>query len=132
MIPMMVELLGETPRAEDTSQIEAVVKEFVARLTGKQTIYQMIQLAEEISKRGGTPREPLEYKYLYLRRLNERIAGRIEGLKAGRVVADELMVPGSRSARRALLPRIRDGRAVCAGRGRGARPDALFCGHIWR
>jgi phosphoglycolate phosphatase-like HAD superfamily hydrolase len=105
MIPMMVELLGETPRAEDTSQIEAVVKEFVARLTGKQTIYQMIQLAEEISKRGGTPREPLEYKYLYLRRLNERIAGRIEGLKAGRVVADELMVPGSRSILEAMRAR---------------------------
>jgi phosphoglycolate phosphatase-like HAD superfamily hydrolase len=105
MIPMMVELLGETPRAEDTSQIEAVVKEFVARLTGKQTIYQMIQLAEEIRKRGGTPQEPLEYKYMYLGRLNERIACRIEGLKAGRIAADELMVPGSRAILETLAGR---------------------------
>ena len=55
MIPMMVELLLETPGHEDEADVEAVVKEYVARLTGKQTIYQMIQLAEEIRKRGGEP-----------------------------------------------------------------------------
>jgi phosphoglycolate phosphatase len=105
MIPMMVELLRDTPEAEDEAQIRAVVMDYVARLTGKQTIYQMIQLAQEIGRRGGAPLEPLEYKYMYLARLNERIAGRIEGLKAGRIAPDEFMVPGSRAILDALRAR---------------------------
>jgi phosphoglycolate phosphatase len=105
MIPMMVELLCATPGAEDSKEIETVVKGYVARLTGKQTIYQMIQLADEIHKRGGTPLEPLEYKYMYLSRLNDRIAGRIHGLKAGRIAPDDLMVPGSRAVLGALRTR---------------------------
>jgi phosphoglycolate phosphatase-like HAD superfamily hydrolase len=43
----------------------------------------MIQLAERIRERGGTPNEPLWYKHEYLRRLNERIAGRHAELRAG-------------------------------------------------
>lgn len=109
MIPMMVELLRETPEAEDQARIEAVVRDYVARLTGKQTIYQMIQLAEEIRKRGGAPLEPLAYKRMYLARLNERIAGRIGGLKAGRIASDELMVPGSR----AMLDALRERNVRC-------------------
>ena len=50
------------------------------RLNGKQTIYQMIQLAERIRERGGEPREPLWYKHEYLRRLDLRIGGRLDGL----------------------------------------------------
>ncbi|MCC7128980.1 MAG: carbohydrate kinase, partial [Anaerolineae bacterium] len=53
MIPMMVEVLLNTPDHEAPAEVERVVKEFVTRLTGKQTIYQMIQLCEEISQRGG-------------------------------------------------------------------------------
>jgi phosphoglycolate phosphatase-like HAD superfamily hydrolase len=105
MIPMMVGLLRATPEAEDEAQIEAVVRDYVARLTGKQTIYQMIQLAEEIGKRQGAPLDPLEYKHMYLAQLNDRIAGRIEGLKAGRIAPDELMVPGSRAMLDALRER---------------------------
>jgi phosphoglycolate phosphatase-like HAD superfamily hydrolase len=105
MIPMMVELLLATPGAEDEPSIEAAVKEYVARLTGKQTIYQMIQLAEEIRKRGGIPLEPLVYKRMYLTRLNDRIAGRIQALKGGRVDPDELMVPGSQAMLDALRER---------------------------
>lgn len=97
MIPMMVELLMETPGHEDEAHVEAVVKDYVARLTGKQTIYQMIQLADEISKRGGQPLEPLQYKYMYLDRLGQRIAWRIAGLKAGQIDPDGLMVPGGRA-----------------------------------
>ncbi len=52
MIAMMTEILMETPQHEEQPQIQRVVTEFVTRLTGKQTIYQMIQLCEEISARG--------------------------------------------------------------------------------
>ena len=51
MIPMMVEILMETPQHESKEALEALVRNYVGRLTGKQTIYQMIQLCEEIRLR---------------------------------------------------------------------------------
>lgn len=105
MIPLMVEWLLETPEHEDEATITAVVTEFVTRLTGKQTIYQMIQLAEEVAKRGGRPRDPLAYKRVYLDRLWARIQHRVADLKAGRIPPDELMTPGSRAMLEALRAR---------------------------
>lgn len=94
MIPMMVEILRATPAAEDEATINRVVIDFVTRLTGKQTIYQMIQLAAEVAKRGGQPQEPLAYKYEYLDRLWARIEARVVRLKAGELDPTELVVPG--------------------------------------
>ncbi|MDP6778035.1 MAG: hypothetical protein QGI83_14860, partial [Candidatus Latescibacteria bacterium] len=71
MIPMMVEILADLGGNETGDQLHAVVSEFVDRLTGRQTIYQMVQLAEEVTKRGGTPADPLEYKRQYNDRLLE-------------------------------------------------------------
>ena len=72
------------------------------RLNGKQTIYQMIRLAERIRERGGQAREPLWYKQEYLRRLDERIRHRIDGLRSGSIRPDDLLVHGARS----MLERI--------------------------
>jgi len=94
MIPMMVEVLLETPRHESEGELRAVVTEFVDRLTGKQTIYQMIQLCQEVRQRGGEPLDSLEYKWMYLARLWERIEGRVAGLKSGEIEPEEMMVPG--------------------------------------
>jgi phosphoglycolate phosphatase len=105
MIPMMVELLLETPGHESEAEIHAVVKDFVTRLTGKQTIYQMIQLDEEIVQRGGAARDPLDYKRMYLDRLWARIEDRVAGLKAGRINPEEMMVPGARAMLEALRAR---------------------------
>lgn len=95
MIPMMVEVLLETPTHESEEELCAVVTEFVDRLTGKQTIYQMIQLCEEVRQRGGEPLDPLEYKWMYLDRLWERIKGRMAGLQSGEIEPQEMMVPGA-------------------------------------
>jgi phosphoglycolate phosphatase len=95
MIPMMVEILIQTPHHEGRPEIERVVKEFVTRLTGKQTIYQMIQLCEEIAARGGNPQEPAEYKRLYNEMLDQHIRDRIAGLKAGRLMPEDMTVPGT-------------------------------------
>ena len=95
MIPMMVEALRETPAHESDEELDAVVNEFVAQLTGKQTIYQMIQLCQEVRQRGGEPLAPLEYKWMYLDRLWERIKGRVAGLKSGEIEPEEMMVPGA-------------------------------------
>src|ERR1700730_13802781 len=66
MVPMMVEILAELKTGETEEQLRAIVEDFVWRLTGKETIYQMIALADEVKKRGGTPLDPLAYKKMYL------------------------------------------------------------------
>jgi len=98
MIPMMVEILMGTPEHESFDELHDVVKTYVANTTGKQTIYQMIRLVEEIEKRGGKPEEPLFYKDLYHNLLMERIIDRLEGLRQGLISPNEMVVPGALSA----------------------------------
>ncbi len=93
MVPMMVEFLQtETNTSETPEQLETLVVEFVDRLTGKQTIYQMIQLADEIKKRGGKPKEPLVYKDAYNNRLLPIVDQRISELTDGKLSAESLRV----------------------------------------
>ena len=94
MVPMMVEFLQtETDTTETRDELESIVVEFVDRLTGKQTIYQMIQLSEEIKKRGGKPKEPLAYKDAYNQRLLPIVKQRIADLASGTLAAESLRVP---------------------------------------
>lgn len=102
MIPMMVEILLETPQHESRPEIEQVVKTFVTDMTGKQTIYQMIQLAEEIKQRGGQPEDPLVYKNMYHDRLMERIVNRRKALANGELKPEDWAVPGALKALKAL------------------------------
>jgi len=95
MIPMMVEILAATPRAEPAEALHAVVEDFVMRLNGKQTIYQMMRLAQEVAKRGGTPPEPIAYKEMYHDRLMDRIRHRREMLRRHPDRRAEMLVPGS-------------------------------------
>src|SRR5436190_7582446 len=83
MIPMMVDVLKATGTSEDDATLAGLVEEFVMRLNGRQTIYQMIQLADEVRKRGGEPAVPLEYKRRYHSLLLERIQGRLDALANG-------------------------------------------------
>jgi phosphoglycolate phosphatase len=94
MVPMMVETLQATGTGEPPEALRKLVFEFIMELNGKQTIYQMIRLAEEVRGRGGTPEEPLVYKDRYHERLMQRIAGRHEALRAGRAAPAEMLVPG--------------------------------------
>ncbi|HUY32072.1 MAG TPA: HAD family hydrolase [Pirellulales bacterium] len=96
MIPMMVETLAATGTRESREQLAAHVEEFVMRLNGKQTIYQMMQLADEVRLRGAAASEPLAYKRQYHERLWTQISHRIEGLKDGTLAPDELTVPDAR------------------------------------
>src|SRR5207237_338042 len=73
-----------------------LVYDDIMRLNGKQTIYQMMQLAERIKERGGEPREPLWYKKEYLRRLNERIRSRLDEIRERKASADRYLVHGAR------------------------------------
>jgi len=105
MVPLLVENLMATGTTESAEAIERLVREFVMELTGKQTIYQMIRLAEEVKKRGGTPLEPAQYKQMYHDRLMEKIASRREALRMGSASPNEMLVPDSRALLEALSER---------------------------
>src|SRR5215470_259205 len=102
MIPMMVAVLRETGTSETDADLTAAVEDFVMRLNGRQTIYQMIQLAEEVRRRGGRPLEPLAYKHRYHDLLMERIRGRLVALESGGASPEEWTVPGSHALLEAL------------------------------
>ena len=95
MTPMMVEELAQLKTGETEAQLHHTVREFVDRLTGKQTIYQMIELARQVELRGGKAEDPLVYKRRYLQRLDVHIAHRLEDLRQGRAAAEKYLVPGS-------------------------------------
>ena len=95
MMAMFLEMLP--PRAGETEvAARQMLHDDIMRQNGKQTIYQMIQFAERIHERGGKVREPLWYKNEYLRRLDQRIADRLEGLRSGAVKPDSFLVVGAR------------------------------------
>jgi phosphoglycolate phosphatase len=95
MVPMMVEILAGLGTGETEQELTAIVTEYVDRLTGKQTIYQMIELYNQVAARGGRPRDPLEYKRQYLDRLWARIEHRVVGLKEESIDVLEMVVPGT-------------------------------------
>jgi phosphoglycolate phosphatase-like HAD superfamily hydrolase len=103
MAPMFAEMLPPLAGESEEARRQLCLDD-IMRLNGKQTIYQMIQLAARIQERGGVPREPLWYKHEYLRRLEKRIAHRIEALRSGTVNKDDFLVFGAR----ALLEMLRD------------------------
>jgi phosphoglycolate phosphatase len=94
MVPMFTEVLPPVP-GETEADRRKLAFEDIMRLNGKQTIYQMIQLADRIRERGGEPHEPLWYKHEYLRRLDVRIRDRLEGLRQGTIKPEELLVHGA-------------------------------------
>src|SRR5437588_3030684 len=104
MIPMMVDVLRDTGTNETDVELHTAVEDFVMRLNGRQTIYQMIQLADEVRRRGGRPLEPLDYKHRYHELLMQRIRSRLHDLQSGSAKAEEWCIPGSH----ALLQNLRD------------------------
>lgn len=95
MIPMLVRRLLALKTEETKEQLNAIVEDFVAETTGKQTIYQMIGLADMIRERGGTPEDPMVYKKEYLDLLWERIKDRIQALESGAATPEQMVVRGS-------------------------------------
>jgi phosphoglycolate phosphatase len=94
MLGMFEEMLpGKGGDTSDT--VRQMLFDDMMKLNGKQTIYQMIQFAERVKERGGTPQEPLWYKHEYLRRLNQKIEDRIVGLKNKSIDAEKYLVFGS-------------------------------------
>ena len=105
MVPMMMEILLDLKTGETTDQLRGIVGDFVWKLTGQETIYQMIALADAVALRGGQPLAPIVYKKMYLDRLWEKIHGRIAELQKGAAPPDKYLVPGARALLETLSER---------------------------
>ena len=97
MIAQAMAELRATGTEETDAELLAVVEEFIFRLTGKPTIYQMIELAENVRKRGGVPIDPAENKNRFLAQLQDQSDRRIQSIRSGEVAPDRFMVPGTRA-----------------------------------
>jgi phosphoglycolate phosphatase len=96
MVPMMLGLLLDLKTGESEQSLRELVEDFVGRLTGKQTMYQMIELANQIELRGAKPLDPLQYKTMYLDLLHAKIAHRLDELRKRQVSPEKYLVPGAR------------------------------------
>ena len=105
MIPMMVEHLRPLVAGLTPERLRAMIAEDVAKTTGMLTIVQMMGLAEQVSKFGGTPLNPKEYKAEYKRRLLAHIAARRTALMQRSVATDSLLLAGSRALLETLAAR---------------------------
>jgi phosphoglycolate phosphatase-like HAD superfamily hydrolase len=105
MVPMMVEPLLALNTGESEEDLTKIVYGFVGQLTGRQTIYQMMEFADQIKRRGGTPKDPLEYKHQYLDLLMVKITDRRENLRSGKANPEDWMVPGARRLLESLKER---------------------------
>ncbi|MEO8597285.1 MAG: HAD family hydrolase [Candidatus Solibacter sp.] len=97
MIAMMTEVLAALGTGESEAELRAVVEPFIWRLTGKDTLYQMIALAEQVTLRGGTPEDPRVYKQEFLNRLFAVSGQRIRQLRERSAPDDHFLVPGARA-----------------------------------
>lgn len=95
MYNYFTEVLVQATPQESREGIMRFVRDFVDILTGKQTIYQCIYLADVLKKRGVEPEDPFVYKEEYNRRLLLHIAARVAGLRSGELEPQELLVSGS-------------------------------------
>jgi len=140
MIPYFTQMLIDTPqgRGKDPAELETLAREFIFFHTGKQTIYQCIELADQITRLGGTPEDPQVYKDEYHARLLRQIDARLQGLKNSTIDPETLTVPGSYD----LLAMLRrHGVALYLASGtdeeyvrqevRLLRLDSYFDGHIY-
>jgi phosphoglycolate phosphatase len=105
MVEMMTEELLATGTDERPEDLARRCREFVAELTGKQTIYQMMRLAAEVKARGGRPADPLRYKERYHGRLMVKIRGRRESLRSGAARPEDYLVAGAYGVLGALRDR---------------------------
>jgi phosphoglycolate phosphatase len=105
MVRIMTGILLDLKTGESEEQVRALVVDFVARLTGEQTIYQMIELARQVELRGGKPLPPQHYKKIYQDELMHRIEYRRVELRQGNAAPEKYMVPGTRELLKSLKER---------------------------
>jgi len=102
MLDMMMETLG--PLGTDPSALRTEAEQYVARLTGKDTVHQMEAFADHVRSLGGAPLSAVRYKAMFVERMDLGMWERLTAVKEGRAPADSLLLPGTRR----LLEALRD------------------------
>ena len=107
MIPYFTDEMACCPKAQNIprEELAQTARDFIYINTGKQTIYQCIELAQRVAALGGKALEPLAYKAEYHRRLEIRIQDRIAELEKNPSAAINHVVPGSFEILKALEER---------------------------
>jgi phosphoglycolate phosphatase-like HAD superfamily hydrolase len=104
MLPMFEEMLP--PSSDDEpAKVRAMLLDDITKLTGRQTIYQMMKFAERVAERGGEALDPLDYKHEYLQRLEKRIQSRIDRLDNGDAEPEEFLLHGALPLLNGMLAR---------------------------
>lgn len=105
MHALMLSELLKAPRRESDTALDAYITHVIYSTAGQQTIYQMIRLAEEVEKRGGTPDTPQAYLKIFSDHLLARVNERIAAIQAGANTAEDWLVPGALSFLQSLHAR---------------------------
>ncbi len=105
MVAMCVEALQSTGTSEVGAELARLSEDFVMALNGQPAIFQMVRLAEEVQRRGGTPNSPGVYLAEYDRRLGVVIQRRSREILDSVVSHERWAVPGSHGILQALSRR---------------------------
>ncbi|MCX6627449.1 MAG: HAD family hydrolase [Candidatus Solibacter sp.] len=97
MVGMMLEVLTALDTGESEDDLRRVIEPFIWRLAGKDTLNQMIALAEQVALRGGTPPDSRTYKQQFHTRLFAVFGLRLEELRDCRSALDQYLAPGTRA-----------------------------------
>ncbi len=95
MLRLCTDALQRTGTGESLEHLRAVSLDFINRLTGQPTLFQMRALTAQVKQRGGNPHQADFYKEQYLARLREHIGDRLDALRAGWDPPDRYQVRGS-------------------------------------
>lgn len=95
MLTMMMETLK--PLSADAATLHDEAEAYVARLTGKDTIFQMEAFAEHVAALGGKSDHPETYKQKFLDLMGAVRDERIRAIQSGNAASDDFMVPGCRA-----------------------------------
>jgi len=95
MHTLMFDELRRAPHCESAAQLDELITDLIYSTSGQQTIYQMMRLAEEIEKRGGTPHPPSAYLQIFLDELLARVNERVGAIRSGANTAEDWLVAGT-------------------------------------
>ena len=94
MLPYFTDVLQKTAPDRDRQELEQRAAAIVDGLTGKQTIFQCIELDREVQLLGGEHTDPEIYKQGFLDRMEERVVMCRKGLSDGTLRKEDWLVPG--------------------------------------
>lgn len=97
MLDMMTGTLAALGTGESREQLRRESFDRIWPHTGKDTLFQMVEFADMIRVRGGTPEDPQACKQRFLDELFAISGERIDSIREGRAEPDRYLVPGSRA-----------------------------------